>query len=162
MNKDQKALVVQSLKDAFSNSEASFLVKYQGLTVEKMQQLRREVLAKGGFFKVAKARLMKRAVDGVSGADAIKPFLKDQIGIVFAKNQSPAVAKIVYDFSKKNEQLKLIMGYFEQEILTAEDVVKVAKLPGREILLAQLCGALKGSISKLAYVLHEIAQKKAA
>lgn len=171
MNKQQKALVVELLRENFSQSKGSFLVGYKGMTVEQMKTLRRALRTKGGKLKVAKARLMKRAVNEINGSEQLNPYLKDQIGIVFVSQEVPAIAKVLYDFSKKNEALKMIAGKLDSQIIDASACVRIASLPSREVLLAQACGVMKApmfnlvsllniTMMRLLFVLKQAADKK--
>ena len=173
MNRQEKASLVEALRKDFTQSEASFLVNYKGLTVDQMQSLRSKLREKGGSVKVAKARLMKRAVDGVSGVQDLAPHFKDQIALVFASEESPAVAKVLHDFSKLNESLELLMGYFESRVLDKNTVERIASLPSKEVLLAQLCGSLNAPLGnfsrtlnlliiRLLFVLKQVGEKKQA
>ncbi len=171
MNRQQKSLTIESLRDAFSHNAASFLVRYQGLTVKMLQQLRKELKAKGGSFKIAKARLMKRAVQDVSNAQDLVPYFKDQVGVVWSEKPSPEVAKVLNDFAGNNQQLQVIVGCLGGQILSQQQVIALAKLPSREVLLAHLCGTLNAPMSglvrvlnmlivRLLYVLNQVAEKK--
>lgn len=170
MNRTEKEAVIQLLHDSLLKNQSSFLVNYQGLSVNQMQSLRAGLREKGANLRVAKARLMKRAVDGVEGADQLMPFLKDQIAMVFSQ-EAPSAAKVLYDFSKKNENLELVVGLFESNLYDAQALGRIASLPPREILLAQVCGTLKAPITKtvgllnmlivrLLLVLKQIEEKK--
>src|SRR5436190_23697897 len=108
MNRQQKELVIKELHECFKNSSSSFLVGVKGLSVKQTQLLRSGLRQKGGQLKVAKVRLIKRAVDTASFGKDLTPFLKDQIGVVFADQEPSAVAKVLYDFSKENVALDLI------------------------------------------------------
>jgi len=154
MNREQKAVVVDRLKESLLSSQASFLVIYRGLSVEKMQKLRSELRAKGGSLKIAKARLMKRAVDGESGIDELSDFFKDQVGLVFADDEVAGVAKVLADFSEENKALDLVAGYFDSRVIAKEKIAQIASLPPKEVLLAQLCGTLQAPISGLARTLN--------
>lgn len=153
MNRQQKSEIVELLKNNFSKS-ASFLVDFRGLTVGQMQVLRKELRGKGGTLKVAKARLMKRAIEGMEEAEEFSPLLRGQVGIVFAEQEPSAVAKVLALFSKKNEALTLIAGCLESQVLGKDAVVRIAELPSKEVLLAQVCGAVQAPISGLASVLN--------
>jgi large subunit ribosomal protein L10 len=171
MKKQEKVQVVDFLHTTMQQSTASFLVNFKGLTVKQMQLLRKEVRGTGGLLKVAKARLIKRAVAGIDGADDLNEYLKDQIGIVFALQEFPNVAKALYGFSKKNESLQLIAALLEKKVFDKNAVVRIAQLPTKEVLVAQLCGVLQGPgrnvasffhimICRMLYVLQQIAEKK--
>lgn len=159
MNRQQKELVIKNLQESFTNSQASFVVGYQGMTVQQMQSLRNQLREKGGKMQVAKARLMKRAVEGLEDAEQVRAFFKDQIALVFAENESPAIAKVLHNFSKENEALKLIVGRMDSQLLDAQAVTRIASLPSREVLLAQVCGTLNAPIQGLASVLNTLVLK---
>ncbi len=159
MNREQKEAVIQSLKENFTSKPALFLVGYKGLTVAQIQSLRNELRQKGGTFKVAKTRLMKRAADGVEGADVLISFFKEQVALVFADQEPPAVAKVLKDFSNQHNKLQLVAGVFEQKLLDKEAITLIASLPPKEVLLAQVCGAIKAPISGLVGVLNMLLMK---
>jgi large subunit ribosomal protein L10 len=171
MNKQQKELVIELLRENFSQAKGSFLVVYKGLSVEQMKTLRRALRSKGGQLKVAKARLMKRAIHDLQGSEQLSPYLKDQIGVVFVSQEIPTIAKVLYDFSKKNEALKLIAGKLDSQVIDASACVRIASLPSREVLLAQACGVMKAPMvnfigllnlvrMRLLFVLKQAAEKK--
>ena len=155
MNRQQKEEVIKQLQHDFSESQASFLVDYRGLSVEQMQKLRKELHKQGGSLKVAKVRLMKRAVENTDSAELLTPYLKDQLALVFSKEEPPAVAKVLYDFAKENEQLQMVAGCLDSELLTKEAISDIAKLPSKEVLYAKLCGTLKAPAAGLVNVLNQ-------
>ncbi len=159
MNREQKATLVASLKDEFSQSKASFLVNFRGLTVEQVQNLRKGLRSKGGNMKVAKARLMKLAAEDMPEAQVMLPFFKEQIGLVFAKEEVSSIAKVLSDFAKDNKALTIVAGSLDQALLDEVAIKKIASLPSKEILLAQLCGTLKAPIASLATVLTMVQLK---
>ena len=154
MNREQKSNVIKELSQDFNAHQAAFIVGYQGMTVAQLHVLRTLLRAQGGTFHVAKARLIKRAVEGIEGAQALQPYLKNQIGVVFASDQAPAVAKVLQNYAKEHEKLQLVAGCFENMILDAQAIGRIADLPSREVLLAQVCGTLQAPISGLANVLN--------
>lgn len=154
MNRQKKASLIELLKDDFTKAKASFLVNYKGLSVAQMQTLRREVRAKGGKIRVAKNRLIKRAIDDVDGVCDLESHLKDQLGIVFAADDFTGVAKVLFDFSNEHPALTLVVGCLETELIDKDKISQLASLPSREILLAQLCGTLEAPMLDLANVLN--------
>jgi large subunit ribosomal protein L10 len=154
MNRQQKAEVIDFLKDNFSKSHASFIVGFQGLTVSQLRTLRGKLRKNGGKLKVAKARLMKIAAEGMEGADTLLPYCKNQIGVVFTTDQAPAIAKVLSDFSKENEALKLVAGYLDTSFLDSASIGRIASLPSREVLLAQVCGTIKAPTTNFVNVLN--------
>lgn len=159
MNRQEKENVIKGLQESFANSQASFVIGYQGMTVQQMQTLRRQLRDSGGKMQVAKARLMKRAVEGLEDAEEIRPFFKDQIALVFAEQEAPTVAKVLHNFSKDNEALKVVVGRMDSQLLDAQTVTRIALLPSREVLLGQVCGTLNAPIQGLASVLNTLVLK---
>lgn len=158
MNREQKAAVISSLKDSFAQSKASFVVKYPGLTVKQMQNLRNDLRAKGAKLKVTKARLMKLAADGDPGAEVMRPYYTNQIGLVFAFEEPAAVAKVLSDFAKDNKAMSVIAGSLDQMLLDQSDISRIGSLPSKEVLLAQLCGTLNAPIAGFARALNMVPQ----
>ena len=171
MNRQQKESVVELLQDKLTTSQASFFVSVKGLTVTDMQLLRGKLREKGGKLKVAKARLMKLAVENLDQAEGLKPFCKEQIGFVFAEKEVTEVAKVLHNFSKDNDFLKLLVGHLDSQLLSDKEIIRIASLPSKEILLAQLCAGLNAPTSnfvrvlnalilRLLWVLNQIKEKK--
>ena len=70
-------------------------------------------------------------------------------------------SKIIYEFSKENDFYKIKGGVIEGKVVSAEEIITLAKLPSRQTLIAQLAGALLGNISKLAVALDQVQKQKA-
>lgn len=171
MNRQQKEQMVELLRDNFTQSNVSFLVDYRGLSVAQLQSLRADLRKSGGSLQVTKTRLMKRAAEGVTGAQEMAPFFKNQVALVFVRNEPPAVAKSLHTFAKQNESLKIIAGYLDASLIDESGVVRMASLPPKEILLAQLLGTLQApirgyvtalnmNILRLLWVLKKVAEQK--
>ena len=154
MNRQEKEALVESLKQDFSDSQASFVVVYRGLSVDRITELRRGLRGKGGKLKITKARLMKLAIDGDGALEGLRPYLGDQIGLVFAGQEPTTVAKEICDFAKKNKTFSIVAGSFDSKILDQSAVVMMASLPSREILLAQVASVMQMPITQFTRLLH--------
>jgi large subunit ribosomal protein L10 len=159
MNRQEKETVVSELKENFAASTGLFLVGYRGMTVAQLQRLRKMIRQNQGHLKVAKVRLVKRAIEGLPGSEELAPLLKEQVALVFAEKESSAIAKAIADFAKENEALKIVAGYIDAAVLPASVVGRIAALPSREVLLAQLCGTLNAPVSRLAGLLSGMQAK---
>lgn len=159
MNRQEKAKLVESLKQDFSESNALFWVNYQGLSVNQLQVLRSDLRKENGKLKIAKVRIVKRALNEMPDTQALLLQIKDQLGVVISTGEANTVAKVLYDFSKKNEALQIVVGRFESKLLDKEGIKFLATLPSREVLLARLCGTLLGPITNLAVVLKKASEK---
>lgn len=153
MNREQKGLIINLMREKFLDNHASFLVGYKGLTVLQMQKLRKQLRERGGQFKVAKNRLVKRAIDQVEGVDQLSSYLKNQIGVVFAEEPS-AIAKVLYDFSKEHDGLKLIVGQLQSKIFDQQGVIRIAGLPSKQVLMAQLLRTIQSPLTSFNTLMH--------
>lgn len=160
MNRQQKEAVVADVEKLFTESPATFLVNYKGLTVAQMQKLRRGLKAEKGSLKVTKARLMKIAAEKTAGKiqefDSFKEGFKEQVGLVFSQgDNTPGLAKVLTEFAKENDALEILSGLFEKQIITLDQIKQLASLPSRDVLLGMLAGTLQAPISGLARILHQ-------
>jgi|SRR5579872_410539 len=173
MNKQEKELVIKELQAGFKESRAAFVVGYKGMTVAQLHALRTQLRPQGGKLQVAKARLMKRALQEVAAdTHAMDDYLKDQIGLVFVAGEAPAIAKILCDYAKENSALSLIAGRVDAQIFDKNGIEQFATIPSIDVLRAQICGAIKApinglanvlrtSVSRVVCVVHEVQKKQA-
>ncbi|MEQ4302738.1 50S ribosomal protein L10 [Plantactinospora sp. B6F1] len=143
-----KATAVAELTEYFRNSGATVLTEYRGLTVSQLTQLRRS-LGRDTTYEVAKNTLAKRAATdaGIAGLDEL---FTGPTALTFVSGDVVEAAKGLRDFAKANPKLVIKGGVFEGRAITADEVNKLADLESREVLLAKMAGAMKGSLSKAA------------
>ena len=159
MNRQEKQELVKSLGAKFAESTGSFLVNCQGLTVPQMQTLRGELYDKGAHVQVAKNRLVKIAIKENALCGQLDQYLQGQLAVVFAESDVTGVAKVLDTFAKDNEKMELIAGCCENQIFDAEALKKLAKLPSREVLLAQLMGVMQAPTVSFVMVLRQLIVK---
>jgi large subunit ribosomal protein L10 len=161
MNRQQKQSVVELFHKDFLANKGTFFVNYSGLTVNEMQQLRRKLSQKGGALKIAKMRLVKRALADVEGAEGLLSHCKNQVGVVFAFDAAEVsgVAKTLNDFAKQNQALGLVIGCVDAQLLDKAAITRIASLPSKEVLLAQLCGALNAPLTSFVFGLNSVMVK---
>lgn len=156
MNRNEKQLIIDEVKNDFATAQASFLIGVKGLTVEAVQGLRKGLFAHGGKLKVTKNTLLKLATQDIAGLEELAPYFKEQIAIVFADKDTPVIAKMLNDATKQNELLKIVIGSLNNKVINKSQIVALANLPSREILLAQVCGTLNAPITGFASVLNQL------
>ena len=153
--KNQEMLA--SIKDDLDGANAVWIVDYCGLTVNEIQQLRRDIREAGASMKVYKNTLMHIALD-----DADLPTCDDLLtgpnAFVFADKDAAAAAKAVKEFAASNENLEIKGGIMEGKEVSAEEVEAIASLPSREQLLGQIAGAISGVARGLAVSLNGISK----
>lgn len=157
LNLEQKKAVVAEVADVIADAKAAVVAEYRGLTVEQMTDLRKKARASAVYLRVVKNTLLKRAIDG-SNLAALKDELQGPL--VFATSPDPvAVAKVVSDFAKANEQFRIKASTMGGKLLSSADVHALASLPSREVLLAQLMGTMKAPVRKFVQTLNEVPGK---
>jgi large subunit ribosomal protein L10 len=153
MPTEAKRREIDALIERVRISEAIFIVEYRGLTVSKSTAVRRLVRDAGGEVKVAKNTLMRIALSeaGLQTAEGIDT---GPNAYVFSKDIA-ATAKALRDFSKErgNEALVIKGGIMGSHLLTRDQVIALADLPPRDVLLAILLGTLNGPIRSFVTVL---------
>jgi len=107
---------------------------------------------------VAKNSVARRALKG-SGFDAVVKTIEGPCGLIFVNEEPIIVSKALCNFSKGHEQLKLEAAFLEDKVLVQKDIEALAKLPGKEVLRAQLVALLNSPISGLVVTLNRVLAK---
>jgi large subunit ribosomal protein L10 len=150
-----KVAVVDEVRGRLADAEGTILTEYRGLTVAEMAQLRQALTAVGGDYKVYKNTLVRLAVaDGPH--QQLAEFLSGPTGIAFVSGEISAVAKALRDFSRTYPALVLKGGLHGEGLLSAADVVSLADLPSRDVLLALVAGAIAAPMQQFAGLLQAL------
>lgn len=152
--------VVDEVKEKLSSSSAALLTEYRGMKVGELAELRRNLRKSGGEFKVYKNTLVRFAVRDL-GIDIDESTLTGPTAIAFVDGDAAGVAKALRDYSRTNTHLVLKGGVLGTKALTADETRALADLPSREVLLAQLAGALQAPMVKLAGLLQALPRNMA-
>lgn len=156
---NRKKEEVTKLADEIKEAKLVLLVDYRGINVEDVTKLRTTVRNTNASYRVMKNNIVRRAL-----AEAELNGLEEQLvgptAVIMSNEDYLEPAKAIYEFSKKNDYYKIKGGVVEGKVLTAEEIITLAKLPSRETLLSMLAGALLGNISKLAVALEQVRLQK--
>jgi len=155
-----KVAVVDEVKQKLSASSAALLTEYRGLKVGELAELRRTLRKSGGEYKIYKNTLVRFAVRDL-GLDIADETLTGPTAIAFVEGDAAAVAKALRDYSRTNTHLVLKGGVLGSKALTADETRALADLPSREVLLAQLAGALQAPLVKMAGLLQALPRNMA-
>jgi len=149
---EQKKQQVAALKDAFTRANVGVLVNYSGITVEKDTKLRKQLREAGCEYKVVKNTLLSRAFKdaGIEGLDSC---LNGTTAIAYSENGYTEAPKILSDYAKDNDNFEVKAGFIDGDAVDAASIDALAKLPPKEVLLAQVLGGLNGPIQGFANVL---------
>jgi len=152
MERAQKVDFLAKLNDRFGRAQVAVLTDYRGLNVAEITELRRKLLQVEGEYLVAKNTLTRMAL-GEKATEQVQALLKGPTAIAFGFNDAVSVAKTVQAFAKDHDKLVIKGGVFEGEILTASAVERLATMPGRDQLRAQLLALLMTPATQLVRVL---------
>ncbi|CAN2220291.1 RplJ Ribosomal protein L10 [Candidatus Nanopelagicaceae bacterium] len=148
MARPDKAAAVAELTEDFKSATATYLTEYRGLTVTSMKQLRRS-LGADTKYSVVKNTLTKIAAKN-AGVDLSDDLLAGPSAVAFIKGDAIDAARNLKNFQKENPLLIIKGGIYEGKFVTTAEIMKLADLESREVLLAKLAGAMKGSLAKAA------------
>ena len=153
----EKKYLVAEVDQHLDKSDYVYLVNYERITVQEIAELRALLAAHGAEFHV-----IKNSILGVAAAAKDLPDLSEhltgQTAIIIGGNNPSGVAKVVTEFFKKNQKVDVKAGVLSDKVLSKEEVEALAKLPGLEVLRAQLLGLLTQPATGLVRVLNAVPQ----
>lgn len=152
MDRGEKTAMVESLKGVFSKTTAVVVTHYSGLTVAEMSNLRRQIGAAGGAFRVTKNRIAKKALEGTTFA-SISDLFKGPTAIAYSADPV-AAAKVTVQYAKGNEKLIILGGAMGETRLDKNGVKALAELPSLDELRAKILGLLMAPATKVASVVQ--------
>ena len=134
---------VQALSDSLKKAKAGFLVNFQGLNVQQVTEMRKDLRNEGlADMKVCRNTLFRKALDDYPEMkEHLNKSLTGANAFVFAFDDPSRVAKILSDYVKKTEILKIKTGVLDGKGISAQNITTLAKLPPLEILRAQFLGS---------------------
>ena len=148
MARPDKTAAVAELTEDFKSANATYLTEYRGLTVTSMKELRRS-LGSDTKYSVVKNTLTKIAAKN-AGVDISDDLLVGPSALAFIKGDPIDAARNLKNFQKENPLLLVKGGIYEGKFVTTAEIMQLADLESREVLLAKLAGAMKGSLAKAA------------
>ncbi len=150
MARPDKTTAVAELAEDFRTANATVLTEYRGLSVTSMKELRR-ALGSTTKYSVVKNTLTKIAAKD-AGVEIADDLLTGPSAVAFIKGDPIDAAKSLRDFAKENPFLVIKGGFYEGKAVTPAEIMQLANLESREVLLAKLAGAMKGSLAKAARI----------
>ena len=150
MARPDKTTAVAELAEDFRTANATVLTEYRGLSVTSMKELRR-ALGTTTKYSVVKNTLTKIAAKD-AGVEISDDLLTGPSAVAFIKGDPIDAAKSLRDFAKENPFLVIKGGFYEGKSVTPAEIMQLANLESREVLLAKLAGAMKGSFAKAARI----------
>ncbi len=155
---EQKQQVVAQLAERIQGSVAGIIVDYKGITVEDDTKLRKELRESGVKYTVVKNTLIKRAAEK-AGLNGIDDVLNGTSAIATSAEDYVAAARILQKFAEQHDNFKVKTGYLDNEVISLDKIQSLAKLPSREVLLANVLGAFQAPIASFARAVQAIVDK---
>jgi large subunit ribosomal protein L10 len=170
MNREQKAATIEALAAEIDGSDAVFAVDYRGISVSQAAELRAKLREADATFTVVKNSLTERAADQV-GATSLKALLSGPTALTFVRGDAAMAAKAIADQARATQLLPFKGGLMDGDVLDADQIRAISRLPSREALYGQLVGivaspisglvrTLGGLVSGLAAALAQVREKK--
>ena len=160
MATQEKIDIVQTFADKFKTAKSLYLADFSGIDVPTITEMRKKFRDENIEYKVLKNRLVKRSLNNADIND-LDEHLVGVNAFVISYDDPVAPAKIIKEYNKKKEILKLKVVYLEGQVFTADKAAALADLPSREELLAKFVGLLQAPFSKLLGTLQAPMQKLA-
>jgi large subunit ribosomal protein L10 len=151
----QKVAVVTEVRERLDAAEAAILTEYRGLTVAELAVLRTVLRAAGGDYKIYKNTLVKLAISG-GRHEALAPLLEGPTAIAFVSGEVSAAAKALRDYARTYPSLIIKGGLHGDGFLSTQDLTALADLPSRDVLLAQVAGAIAAPLRQFAGLLQAL------
>jgi len=157
LNRTEKQEFVTNFKSVLSNSNFVLVTHYKGLTVSEISSLREKFKENNANFKVTKNSLAKRAVENTD-YNNLQQFFSGPTAIAYS-DDPVSTAKVVYDFSKENDNLKIIAAAMGSKELNIDDVKKLASLPSMENIRAKIVSLISSPLSNIVSIVSEPSSK---
>ena len=156
---NQKKEEVKKLAEQMKEAKLILLVDYRGINVTDVTELRTDLRKVNSKYAVIKNNITRRAL-AECGLEGLEEQLEGPTAVIMSDEDYLEPSKIINNFSKNNDYYKIKGGVIEGKVMSAEEIITLAKLPSRETLLSMLAGALLGNISKVAVALDQVRIQK--
>ena len=151
MSKEAKKNYVEEMKKNFSSNESVMIAQYQGLNVNELDELRKELRENGILFKITKNRITKIAIKDTPVKDLEKFFTGPTAAAI--SSDPISTAKILTKFAKSHDKLKIVAGFMDGKVLDQKEVAIIATLPSLDEARAKIVGILATPAQKLVSIL---------
>ena len=145
--------MAQSITQGVKNKGAAFVVNYQGISAAQMNIIRKDLKKRKADVYVSRNSIVRWALKGAA-LENIANHLQGQTALVLSDTDASEISKVLVKFSKNWEGLVIQGGLLNGAVLTGNDVKKLADLPSRDVLLAQIMGTLQAPLTRLAGALN--------
>ncbi len=160
VTKDQKVQILKELKEKMQQSKSILFAHYIGMTVADVSELRGNLKKGNAEMKVAKKNLMRIAAKESNLPEPPEDLLDGPVACIFSFEDPLSGGQIAFKFAKTHKQVELIGGIWEGKLISKDEAIAIAQIPGREALLGMFMAMCQGPLSSFARGLKELAQQK--
>lgn len=158
---NQKKEEVSALAAKMKEAKLILLTDYRGINVDEVTSLRNDLRNAKAEYTVIKNNITRRAL-AECGIEGLDEQLEGPTAVIMTTEDYLEPTKAIYNFTKDHDFYKIKGGVIEGKVMTAEEIITLAKLPSRDQLLSMLAGALLGTITKFAVAIDQVRLQKEA
>ena len=159
LNIEAKKATVEGIAAGIASAQTMVIAEYRGISVANLTELRANARKEGVYLHVLKNTLVRRAVEGTSFA-ALADHMVGPL-IYAASEDAVAAAKVLHQFSKKDDKIVVKAGVYNGDLLDVAQVAELASIPSYEELLSKLLGVMQAPVSGFARALAALSAKNA-
>ena len=149
---------VEELAELFNNSDTIIMADYKGSSVADLSSLRKALSESSAKFKIAKNTLAKLAAEKTE-KKSLANEINGPLGFILSNEDPSKLTKILFEYTKNNEiEFNITKGFVDNQIVDESTLVKLSKLPTKEVLLAKIMGSMNSPITNLVFVLNGTVQ----
>lgn len=156
-NFEAKKALVEEIKQKIQSAKSLAFVDYRGLTASEDTKMRKAFREAGAEYRVYKNRLMLKALEAL-GINGCEKYLEGTTAVAFSNSDEVGAAKVICDTIKETNKMEIKFGILSGNVVDGKAIEALAKLPSKEVLIAQLLGMLNAPATNLARVLNAPAQ----
>lgn len=155
----QKEEEVKLLAEKMKDAKIILFADYRGINVEDVTKLREALRKSNTEYTIIKNNISRRALEKCE-IKGLETAVEGPTAVIIGKDDYLEPAKAIYEYTKEHDFYKIKGGVIEGKVMTAEEIITLAKLPSRETLLGMLAGGLLGTISKFAVAIDQVRIQK--
>lgn len=155
LTKPQKEKILKALVEEMKSAKSIVFADFQGLTMKDLDNLRKQMGSVGVKYQVAKKTLISKAAKELGYGDLPKEVIQGPVGVVMSMKDEIIGAKLIHQFAKKNDKLKLRGGLMEGKILSIADAKMLATMPSKEELLGKFVYLVRYPVQGFHGVLYQ-------
>jgi len=156
MKRSEKEQIIAEVKEKVERAKAMFFADFTGITVEQVNDLRREFRKSSVDYRVVKNTLARKALENVTGYDKVIDKLVGHTGIAFGYDDPVAPARIIKKFQDKHSKLKVKVCILEMRVFDGSQLAEIAKLPSRAEVIAGILGSIQSPITGVVGVVNAV------